>query len=591
MFAADQKQNQPTTQEQEMLELINRMRINPVDELNNLVNSSNSEVNSALDFFNVNLDLLKTQWSTLTPVQPVAWSNELYNAAIGHSLSMIQEDTQSHQLFGKPDLSQRITETGYNWSNIGENVYAYAESVFQGQAGFAIDWGNNPDGSGIQANSGHRNNIMNDQFREVGIAIITESDPNTKVGPFVITQNFANSQNLAWYGGNSWLLGVTFNDKVVDDNFYTAGEGLAGISITAVNTTTQESFTTTTWNSGGYQMQLSQGTYNLTFSGDWNNDGQTDIETRQVTIGLENVKLDLITDQLSKSSYSEILTNSPQSLLNPTGENDKLIDTTYTQTITEDSSNDPINTVDTDIFEGSTSNEQILSEQDNNTLVGGSSNETLTENNPINTINNNTFGGSTSNEQLLSEQGKNTFLGGSGNDTLRGGTDNEQFIGGKGKDKIFGGSGNDTLEGNEQNDKLFGNDGDDQLIGGEGNDKLYGGQGNDTLIGVNSTLVNPGSGEVDRLGGNTGADTFVLGDANSAFYVDGETSYMLITDFSLGEDVIQLHGSADNYRLVDTCSNLQIFYGETGSIQDDLIGIVKGNVSSLELSGTEFNYV
>jgi uncharacterized protein YkwD len=109
MYLPQQDQHHPSAQEQEMLELINRMRMKPANELNLLVNSSDAQVNKALNFFNVNLAQLSQQWSQLTPVQPLAWSNELHNGALNHSLLMIQEDTQSHQLPGELKLGQRLT--------------------------------------------------------------------------------------------------------------------------------------------------------------------------------------------------------------------------------------------------------------------------------------------------------------------------------------------------------------------------------------------------------------------------------------------------------------------------------------------------
>jgi uncharacterized protein YkwD len=311
MYLPQQEQHHPSAQEQEMLELINRMRMKPANELNLLVNSPDAQVNKALNFFNVNLAQLSQQWSQLTPVQPLAWSNELHNGALNHSLLMIQKDTQSHQLPGELKLGQRLTSAGYNWSNAGENVYAYGTSVFQSHAGFAIDWGFTP--TGIQQPAGHRNNIMNSNFREVGISIIPETNPTTNVGPLVITQNFGNRFNLS----NPWLLGVVFDDKSVDDNFYTSDEGLAGINVTAVKETTNETFTTTTWNSGGYQMQLPSGTYQVTFYGEWDNDNQLDRQTRQVTVFSENFKLDLNTEQLGNTPSP---TPEPEPTSSPTPE-------------------------------------------------------------------------------------------------------------------------------------------------------------------------------------------------------------------------------------------------------------------------------
>ena len=140
--------------------------------------------------------------------------------------------------------------------------------------------------------------------------------------------------------------------------------------------------------------------------------------------------------------------------------------------------------------------------------------------------------------------------------------------------------GNDTIFGNGGNDRIFGGDnffitpvggglpfliapgGDDYLNGGSGNDTLYGevgndtligGTGNDVLVGVDPNAVNPGRGERDILTGGAGRDRFLLGSIGDVFYDDGvvslgndgEIDFATITDFTPGEDTIQLKGNED----------------------------------------------
>lgn len=276
----------PTGQEQEMLELLNRMRLNPASELHFLVNSLNPisspdpNVNSALQFFNVDGATLQSQWSTLTPVQPLAWSAELYTAALGHSQAMITQDQQSHQLPGELGLGDRVQNAGYSYSSVSENIFAFSDTVLYGHAGFAIDWGSTP--TGIQSPPGHRNNMMSDRYREAGIAIVPENNPGTDVGPLVITQNFGNRFSF----GDPWLLGVVFNDGD-RDNFYDNGEGLNNVSVSISGAS--GTFNTTTLSAGGYQVQVPAGSYTVTFAGG----GLSDPITQAVTIGTENLKLDL----------------------------------------------------------------------------------------------------------------------------------------------------------------------------------------------------------------------------------------------------------------------------------------------------------
>src|SRR5256885_1763644 len=75
----------PSGEEQELLWLLNRMRTAPQAELQLLLTKGDFYVQQALDFFQVDQSLLAQQWSTLTPVQPVAWNANLADAATGHN--------------------------------------------------------------------------------------------------------------------------------------------------------------------------------------------------------------------------------------------------------------------------------------------------------------------------------------------------------------------------------------------------------------------------------------------------------------------------------------------------------------------------
>ena len=287
----------PTGLEQEMLELINQMRLSPETELSRLLDDPNAQtlsspdenVTGALNFFNVNADVLRAQFAALTPSAPLAWSPELLLSADNHNQLMIQFDEQSHNLPGEASLRDRFTNAGYDpFSSISENVYAFADSVFHGHAGFVIDWGFTP--TGIQEPAGHRNSIMNPNYQEIGISVIEENDPNTDVGPFVVTQHFG-GRSL----DNPYLLGVVFDDND-NDNFYDNGEGLGNVDITIAGD--NGTFTTTSLDAGGYQLQVPAGDYQITFSGN----GISQPFSQNVTIGSDNVKVDLNTDNITSGN-------------------------------------------------------------------------------------------------------------------------------------------------------------------------------------------------------------------------------------------------------------------------------------------------
>lgn len=251
---------QPTAQEQQMLELVNRIRQAPAAELNILLNSGDPNIDNALTFFNVDRSTLNQQWSQLSPTAPVAWSSELSNAALSHNQQMIAANLQSHQVPGELPFAQRNVNAGYqDFSYLGENIAAYSTSILQGAASLAVDWGNGP--GGIQSPAGHRNNIMSGNFREIGIGVTGNS--GNSLGSQVITQELGNRFSLQ---NKAWLLGVVFNDNN-NNQFYDVGEGLSGVTVEVDNLSqpTATPLITTTLDAGGYQTLLDPGQYQVKF--------------------------------------------------------------------------------------------------------------------------------------------------------------------------------------------------------------------------------------------------------------------------------------------------------------------------------------
>ncbi len=278
----------PTNEEQELLEIINRMRLDPAGEFDRLILNAaqrigvTSGVTGAINFFNVDLTLFRQQMLAFNAVAPLAWHTALADAAQQHSAQMILHNTQSHQLPGEPGLGQRAIDAGYSFSTLGENVFAFSSSIIFGHAGFVIDWGFGT--GGMQTPAGHRISLLSGSFSEIGIDITPETNPATSVGPLVITQDLGNRFNYA-----PQVLGVAFDDAD-GDGFYDAGEGTGGLTVTLVGV--PGTFTTTTWSTGGYQIVVPQSTYTLTFSGP----GLASSRSSQVTLGGANVKLDVNLD-------------------------------------------------------------------------------------------------------------------------------------------------------------------------------------------------------------------------------------------------------------------------------------------------------
>src|SRR5258707_325993 len=70
------------------------------------------------------------------------------------------------------------------------------------------------------------------------------------VGPLVLTQDFGSRQ-----GAVPQILGVSYDDSD-HDGFYTPGEGNGGLTIDAVNLSTNVKYEAQTSDSGGYQMPV-----------------------------------------------------------------------------------------------------------------------------------------------------------------------------------------------------------------------------------------------------------------------------------------------------------------------------------------------
>lgn len=277
----------PTPEEQLYIELINRARANPVAESLLFANTTDPDVLSAYDFFNVDLQLLLDQFAAIAPAPPLAPNAQLAIAARRHSQDMFDNSFQGHTGTDGTSTGQRATQSGYIWQIIAENVYANAENVFHGHAGFEVDWGFGT--GGMQTPPGHRNTIHDVRFREIGVGVVlgrNQSEPGStipgalsEVGPQVVTQEFGTRQS-----GTPLITGVAYFD-LNGNNFYDIGEGIGGVNVSVSGTTTQA----ITARSGGYAVPVGgNGTYTVTFSGP-----NVTSSSQQVTVAsLENEKID-----------------------------------------------------------------------------------------------------------------------------------------------------------------------------------------------------------------------------------------------------------------------------------------------------------
>ena len=157
------------------------------------------------------------------------------------------------------------------------------------------------------------------------------------------------------------------------------------------------------------------------------------------------------------------------------------------------------------------------------------------------TTGNDTLNGQDDNELLFGQTGNDTLNGNGGSDFLSGGEGADQLNGGSDNDSLSGGIGNDSLNGDGGADYLSGGEGADQLNGGLEQDTLSGGIGNDSLNGEGGADYLDGGEGTDQLNGGLEQDTLTGGAGEDTFVFDTAdlTAIDTITDFELNTDTLQ----------------------------------------------------
>jgi uncharacterized protein YkwD len=98
----------------------------------------------------------------MPPVPPLTWNNNLQKAAEGHAWDMSNNNYFSHTSRDGRTMEDRVVFAGYRFNGyknfaIGENIAEGQESIDEVMDG----WIKSP---------GHCKNLMNAQFKEVGVA-------------------------------------------------------------------------------------------------------------------------------------------------------------------------------------------------------------------------------------------------------------------------------------------------------------------------------------------------------------------------------------------------------------------------------------
>lgn len=523
---------QPTAQEQELLELVNRLRLDPAGEVAALIRDplrglgATTDITRAIDYFNVDLGLFTADMESRAAVAPLAWNAALASAAETHSARMIMADLQSHQLPGEASLGSRIAAAGYDGLRAwGENIFAYAEDVLYAHAGFVIDWGYGP--GGMQNPAGHRNILLDARYTEIGIGILADTDPATRVGPLVVTQD------LGARNAPPVLLGVVIDDAD-GDRFYDAGEGMGGVTVTVTGTGGRH--VTTTWAAGGYQIALPAGSYTVTFSGG----GLDGVVTREIRFGQENLKI----DALAADARALV------AALRGTAGNDVLAGGAAAETILGLAGDDWITPGGgKDSIDGGTGTDMLsLSTLSRGATVDIGAGTALSGTDTLRLVGIEGVTGSVHADVIKGDAGANRLRGLGGYDWFLGSGGADSLDGGAGVDMMSyvlagGGVVADLARGRGLGGQALGDSyaGIEGLTGSGHADRLWGNGGGNQLRGLGGNDILAGRGGWDRLDGGAGLDIAVYAGTRADYRLSFGTDSLTVTDLAgLGEGTDRL---------------------------------------------------
>ncbi|WP_051294413.1 CAP domain-containing protein [Gemmobacter nectariphilus] len=477
-----------TAAEQLMLELINRARLDPVAE-------------AARQQIALNEGLAPGTIGTAA-MQPLAASDLLRDAALGHSGWMMETGVFSHVGAGASTPDQRMKAAGYQFTGAWgwtENIAGLTGAEAADAATAILEHFD-----GLYASARHRSATLGADYREIGIGQQTGTQGGLPAS--IVTQNYAYS------GTGLFLTGVAIRDSD-GDRFYDIGEGRGGVVIG----------TATTAAAGGYALALSGGVQQITVQAGG-------VTTRfAVQFAGQNVKLDVLLDEGGQAA--RFLTSGDLTLLGTAGADmallghdtgsltgggghDTLTGNTGSDLLRGGAGDDSLAGLGgDDLIHGDDGDDLILGGAGNDTLFGGGGNDTL-----YGGAGRDLLIGGDGDDLIHADWGTTSAWGGGGHDTLIGGTQNDTLgggdgndlldaraggrnalWGGAGNDLIHGGAGSDTVTGGADQDTVYGGAGDDVIYLGQGNDVGHGGEGNDTIV------AGPG---FDRIWGGAGADEF-----------------------------------------------------------------------------------
>jgi hypothetical protein len=232
----------PTPEEQLILEILNRARLDPDAEAVRL--------NILPDIFE-NLPDPSPLSEPIQPLPPLAMNGRLLAAARLHCWDMSDRDFFSHDNPDGDGPGDRIDLQFYPWNTWGENIARGFASPEAHHNAYIID-------TGIDGR-GHRVNCLgNPGFVEVGIGYI---DPGDGADNEYSTEDFGRRNPGAYPEFQAFIVGVVYDDAD-GDGFYDINEGVADVTVMPDS----GDWHAITSDSGGYAIPITMsGTVNVTF--------------------------------------------------------------------------------------------------------------------------------------------------------------------------------------------------------------------------------------------------------------------------------------------------------------------------------------
>lgn len=265
---------EPTPEETQILEYMNRFRANPSAEADKILAFIKSG-KAGWVARGVDLAMFENEMKALKPSPPLVLNLKLLDAARKHSYYMIHNglthvETAGKEGFVAADFGSRCKNAGYEGGPGGENCYASAPDAWGSHVGFVVDSG--PGGTGgMQPGRGHRTNMHNPGMREVGPGAVPRSGDR---GGLSVTHNMG-SRKVRFVGG------VVFTDRNSNE-WYDLDEGVGGVSIKC-----SDGSEVRTWKSGAYTLAL-KGNAAVTVTASLG----ARTFSQEIPAGAENVKFD-----------------------------------------------------------------------------------------------------------------------------------------------------------------------------------------------------------------------------------------------------------------------------------------------------------